>query len=379
MYEDSSEPSAYEKFKETAKTVTAIGLIAGFSLGIYSGITSDEKIPKYQWMQNKIRESSEIMEDYFEEREKTEGEIVEEVIKEPDIKYGETVEKMVPDYSEKDKEKLGIKIDEIYDMVKSNGGVQNARKEIVRDFDYIKDNAENNQEIRALVGIRMIESAGRIDSISHTGNAGPYQWGSFIAKHYGLEVNSSIDERFDPEKSTEAALEYLRDMKNRYDKWDFAVLSYHQGETNVNNLISDHIENKYGEEVSNGRINGDILEKYGVNLVDVLEDKKAVNNTMNPEYSLSGVNYVQKVFAATKLFEEYLKNNDTVEITNIEKHIIKEGDTLYDISKRYNTDLDNIQYHNSRILEPSLIRPGMKVNVPSGIYEKRTDEIRDVY
>ncbi len=379
MYDDSSEPSAYEKFKEKAKKVTAIGLIAGFSLGIYSGITSDEKIPKYQWMQNRIRESSEIMEEYFEEREKTEEEIVEEVIEEPEIKYVETVEKMVPDYSEKDKEKLAEKIGAVYDSVKNNGGVQNAKKEIVRDFDYIKNNADNNKEIRALVGIRMIESAGRIDSVSHTGNAGPYQWGSFIAEHYGLEVNSSIDERFDPEKSTEAALEYLRDMKNRYGKWDFAVLSYHQGETNVNNLVSDHIENKYGEEISNGRINGDILEKYGVNVVDVLEDKKAVNNTMNPEYSLSGISYVQKVFAATKLFDQYLEKNDTVNVTNIEKIVISEGDTLYGISEKFNTNLENIQYHNSRILDSELIMPGMKVNVPSGTYNKSTDDIKKIY
>ncbi len=379
MYDDSSEPSAYEKFKEKAKKVTAIGLIAGFSLGIYSGITSDEKIPKYQWMQNRIRESSEIMEEYFEGREKTEEEIVEEVIEEPEIKYVETVEKMVPDYSEKDKEKLAEKIGAVYDSVKNNGGVQNAKKEIVRDFDYIKNNADNNKEIRALVGIRMIESAGRIDSVSHTGNAGPYQWGSFIAEHYGLEVNSSIDERFDPEKSTEAALEYLRDMKNRYGKWDFAVLSYHQGETNVNNLVSDHIENKYGEEISNGRINGDILEKYGVNVVDVLEDKKAVNNTMNPEYSLSGISYVQKVFAATKLFDQYLEKNDTVNVTNIEKIVISEGDTLYGISEKFNTNLENIQYHNSRILDSELIMPGMKVNVPSGTYNKSTDDIKKIY
>ena len=56
-------------------------------------------------------------------------------------------------------------------------------------------------------------------------------------KIYGLEINSLLDERRDPEKATEAACKYFEDMYAIYGDWNLVLASYNCGPGNVNKAI----------------------------------------------------------------------------------------------------------------------------------------------
>ncbi len=57
------------------------------------------------------------------------------------------------------------------------------------------------------------------------------------ARHYGLEVNKSVDERYDPWKSTEAACKYLLKAKKKFGTWTLAAVSYNVGMRNLSDQI----------------------------------------------------------------------------------------------------------------------------------------------
>lgn len=66
------------------------------------------------------------------------------------------------------------------------------------------------------------------------------------AKEYGLEVNSYVDERYDLEKSTEAACKYLLDSYEKYGNWTLAAASYNMGRNNLDSQIQrQHADNYY--------------------------------------------------------------------------------------------------------------------------------------
>ena len=57
------------------------------------------------------------------------------------------------------------------------------------------------------------------------------------AKHYGLHIDSFVDERMDPVKSAEAAAQYLQDAYEIFGDWNLAIASYNCGAGNVNKAI----------------------------------------------------------------------------------------------------------------------------------------------
>ena len=56
-------------------------------------------------------------------------------------------------------------------------------------------------------------------------------------KENGLELNSYIDERMDPEKSSEAAAKYLIKLKEIYNDWILAVAAYNAGPRTISRAI----------------------------------------------------------------------------------------------------------------------------------------------
>ena len=83
----------------------------------------------------------------------------------------------------------------------------------------------------------IIESALNPKAVSRVGAKGLWQFMFKTAKSYGLKSNSYIDERFDPLKSTHAAIRYLRDLHNFFQSWDLAIAAYNCGPGNVKKAI----------------------------------------------------------------------------------------------------------------------------------------------
>lgn len=83
----------------------------------------------------------------------------------------------------------------------------------------------------------VIESALEPKAKSSAGAVGLWQFMLATGKRYDLKVNSLIDERQDPYKSSWAAARYLRDLYKIYRDWNLVIAAYNCGPTNVNKAI----------------------------------------------------------------------------------------------------------------------------------------------
>lgn len=90
-------------------------------------------------------------------------------------------------------------------------------------------------ELRALP---IIESALSVTAVSPMGAVGLWQFMPSTGKSYGLEVNSLVDERRDPVRSTQAACRYLKDLYAIYKDWSLAIAAYNCGPGNVNKALA---------------------------------------------------------------------------------------------------------------------------------------------
>lgn len=85
--------------------------------------------------------------------------------------------------------------------------------------------------------VAMIESDLRWTTRSPAGALGLWQFIAGTATRYGLRVDKVLDERMDPERSTEAALRYLRDLRAEFGDWFLAMAAYNSGENTVRGAI----------------------------------------------------------------------------------------------------------------------------------------------
>ncbi len=83
----------------------------------------------------------------------------------------------------------------------------------------------------------VIESALNPTARSRARAHGLWQFMYPTGRMYKLEINSFIDERFDPQKSTEAAVHYLNDLYAIYQDWILVIAAYNCGPGNVNKAI----------------------------------------------------------------------------------------------------------------------------------------------
>jgi membrane-bound lytic murein transglycosylase D len=83
----------------------------------------------------------------------------------------------------------------------------------------------------------IIESALNPKAVSRAGATGLWQFMLGTGKQYGLEVNSLVDERRDPVKSSYAAARYLRDLYRIFGDWNLVIAAYNCGPENINKAI----------------------------------------------------------------------------------------------------------------------------------------------
>lgn len=101
-------------------------------------------------------------------------------------------------------------------------------------FEQVLDREGLPQELRYLP---VIESALNPRAFSRAGACGLWQFMYGTGKMYKLEINSFIDERRDPLKSTEAAVYFLKDLYKIYNDWILVIAAYNCGPGNVNKAI----------------------------------------------------------------------------------------------------------------------------------------------
>lgn len=90
-----------------------------------------------------------------------------------------------------------------------------------------------------LIHLAHVESHWRNAAVSHAAAAGVWQFIPKTAVRFGLKVEEGADERFDYEKETVAAAQYLRFLHDYYDgNWPIAIAAYNCGEERMDAAIA---------------------------------------------------------------------------------------------------------------------------------------------
>lgn len=85
--------------------------------------------------------------------------------------------------------------------------------------------------------LSIVESALNPNAVSRSGAVGLWQFMPVTGEASGLRINTYIDDRKDPHKSTKAALKYLQKQFDRFGSWELALAAYNGGGGRVNRAV----------------------------------------------------------------------------------------------------------------------------------------------
>ena len=90
-----------------------------------------------------------------------------------------------------------------------------------------------------LIFLALIESGFDPTAYSHAHASGLWQFIAATGRAYGLQVDAVIDERNQPERATDAALQYLSELHERFGSWYLAAAAYNTGEGRVARIMRE--------------------------------------------------------------------------------------------------------------------------------------------
>jgi membrane-bound lytic murein transglycosylase D len=93
--------------------------------------------------------------------------------------------------------------------------------------------------------LAIVESALNPEATSSAGAAGLWQFMPSTGASYGLQQGRSIDERRDPNKSTDAAISFLGKLYSQYGNWELALAAYNSGPGRVNSAMKRARSNNF--------------------------------------------------------------------------------------------------------------------------------------
>lgn len=118
-------------------------------------------------------------------------------------------------------------------------------KRSARYFPYIEERLRATGLPDDLKYVAVAESALRPRAYSWAHASGIWQFIPDTGRRYGLRVTRAWDERRDPERSTAAAIAYLKDLHAQFRNWPLALAAYNAGERRVTAALQAQGVSKY--------------------------------------------------------------------------------------------------------------------------------------
>ncbi|MCB2182830.1 MAG: LysM peptidoglycan-binding domain-containing protein [Desulfobulbaceae bacterium] len=258
-----------------------------------------------------------------------------------------------------------------------------------------------------LAYLPMIESGYSLTAYSKAKAAGPWQFIRSTGRAYDLTIDSYVDERRDPVKSTRAAIAFLSDLYDRFGDWQLAVAAYNAGGGKINNAIRRY-KTKNFWEIAQKRYLKNETKRYVPKLI------AAIILAKDPEkYGFTNINYspplayetievprwtslrAVEVASGTDLetlrdlnrqlrqlitppdqqdyplrvpvgkkdiVAQNLPRVHTTVSTNYKTHVVGKNDTLNQICRLYNLNKTTLLKSNN--LRKSKLTPGQRLRIP---------------
>ena len=254
--------------------------------------------------------------------------------------------------------------------------------------------------------LAIVESALKPKAISTSGAKGLWQFMYATGKQYGLEIDSYVDDRFDPVKSTEAACKYLSSLYQTFNDWDLALAAYNSGPGNVRKAIKrsggkknyweirqylsqetrsyvpafyasyyifefakeHNLESSVSKltyfEVDTIRVNNAL---YFDTIAKNISIDKELLQALNPQYKRDYVPYSEEknyyltlpinlvsvflekeehIYDTKNQVKNQNLSSNSIEITRFNSYVVKVGDNLSKIALKFNISLDQLKRWN---------------------------------
>lgn len=191
-----------------------------------------------------------------------------------------------------------------------------------------------------LIYLAAIESGFSPSATSRVSASGMWQFMGPTAQQFGLRIDEWVDERRDPVQATEAALDYLQSLHNRFGSWYLAAAAYNAGPGRVSRALRAHAGDQAGDE-----------ELYW-EIIDHLPRETRV--------------YVPKMLALAVLggsAEEYGFDVEAMRPVEFDRVWVPSGTTLRWVARSVGSSVEEM-----RDLNPHLIRG---VTPPDGLFPVR--------
>jgi len=270
---------------------------------------------------------------------------------------------------------------------------------------FIKEEVARRNMPPELAYLPVIESGFVITARSKSGAMGLWQFMLNSISPYKIRVTEFLDERRDFEKSTIAALQKLDENYRTLGSWELALAAYNSGLNAINKTVKRTGRNDYWELVKKGDLKAETLNyvpkliaanyiisqprKYGINVwhekvdwtsvpltrqvsIDILANETGVSKellrALNAEL-LHGISpadsdYQLKVPTAyLEKITEAIESPD-LQLIRYHYHIVRQGDTLWSMSRYYGTSVHIIEQHNPGI-SGRLLKIGETIIIPA--------------
>lgn len=277
-------------------------------------------------------------------------------------------------------------------------------------MDMILEELRREQVPEQLVWVALIESAFKPRALSRARALGMWQFIRSTGFRYGLKQDKYIDERMDPLKSTRAAIRYLVELHNMFGDWLTAIAAYNCGEMAVQRVIraqrvnyfdsfwdlfnnlpfetARHVPRfiatllivndpaKYGFDLPqpdppiryetvmvNTPIRLSALAKsLGLDGIQLTGLNPELRHDSTPDYAYDlrvPVGYGERSLELIASLPQYVPPDVIAE-----RYVVRSGDTLGAIARRYRTSVDAIVRLNN-LRSRSIIRVGQVLRIPT--------------